>query len=44
MTGWTHDELTQVGAAEELQIAPYRTDDVLRPYSTIWVVRVGDNL
>ena len=29
---------------EEFQIAPYRTDDTLRPWTTIWVLRVGDNL
>jgi hypothetical protein len=45
MTDWTRDELVRIGAADELQIAPYRKgDDTLRPYTTIWVVRVGDEL
>ena len=44
MTGWTADELTRIGAAEELQIASTRPDGSLRPYVTIWVVRAGDEL
>ena len=44
MTGWTSDELTGIGGAEELQIASVRPDGTLRPYVTIWVVRVGDDL
>lgn len=31
-----------IGAADELDIAPIRPDESLRPYTTIWVVRVGD--
>jgi hypothetical protein len=42
MTAWTSDELTKIGAADELQIAPLRADDTLRNPVTIWVVRVGD--
>jgi hypothetical protein len=41
---WNASELAAVGAAEELQIASYRTDGSLRPYVTIWVVRAGDEL
>jgi hypothetical protein len=41
---WTDDELRRVGAATELQIATRRDDGSLRPYITIWTVRVGDNL
>lgn len=41
---WNASELAAVGAAEELQIASYRTDGNLRPYVTIWVVRAGDEL
>jgi hypothetical protein len=41
---WTADELRRVGAAEELQIASRRSDGSLRPFVTIWVVRVGDGL
>ena len=39
---WTAEELQRVGAAEELQITSRRDDGTLRPFVTIWVVRVGD--
>jgi hypothetical protein len=44
MTTWTSDELTEIGAAEELEIASLRRDDSLRKPVTIWVVRHGDDL
>ena len=44
MTTWTSDELTKIGTAEELEIAPLRRDGTLRKPVTIWVVRVGDDL
>lgn len=44
MTTWTSDELTKIGAAEELQIAPRRRDRTLRTPVTVWVVRHGDDL
>jgi hypothetical protein len=44
MSDWTAEELDTIGAAEELQIASLRPDGSLRPYTTIWVVRVGDDL
>src|SRR5215472_5288046 len=44
MTGWTAEELRAIGAADELDIAAMRPDGKLRPYVTIWVVRVGDDL
>ncbi len=44
MTTWTSDELTTIGAAEELRIASLRRDGTLRKLVTIWVVRVGDDL
>jgi hypothetical protein len=44
MDDWTLDELTQLGAAEELQIASRRPDGTLRPSVTIWVVRVGNDV
>jgi hypothetical protein len=44
MPTWTNDELTRVGAADELQLATVRSDGTLRPYVTIWVVRAGDAL
>jgi hypothetical protein len=44
MSAWTREELTKIGAADELQIAPLRRDGTLRNPVTIWVVRVGDDL
>lgn len=44
MTAWTSDELSKIGEAEELQLASIRPDGTLRPYVTMWVVRVGDDL
>ncbi len=44
MATWTSDELNRIGTAEELQIAPRRTDGTLRNPVTIWVVRLGDDL
>lgn len=44
MTAWTSDELSRIGAADELEIAPLRRDGTLRKGVTIWVVRVGDDL
>ena len=44
MTTWTSDELSKIGSADELEIAPLRPDSTLRNLVTIWVVRVGDDL
>ena len=44
MSDWTAAELDRIGAADELQIAALRPDGSLRPATTIWVVRVGDDL
>ena len=44
MTTWTSEELDNIGAAEELQLASLRRDDTLRNRVIIWVVRVGDDL
>lgn len=41
MTTWTSDELDRIGAADELEVSSLRTDGSLRPYVTIWAVRVG---
>jgi hypothetical protein len=41
---WTTEELDRIGTADELQIAALRADGSLDRYTTIWVVRVGDNL
>ncbi|AWB96285.1 DUF2255 domain-containing protein [Agromyces badenianii] len=44
MSDWTVEELDRIDQADELQIASRRRDGSLRPYVTIWVVRVGDDL
>lgn len=44
MSGWTNDELERIGAAEELEIAPLRSDGTRRRPVTIWVVRDGDDV
>lgn len=44
MTAWTSDELSTIGAAEELELASRRRDGTLRNPVTIWVVRQGDDL
>lgn len=44
MTTWTNDELNRIGSAEELEIAPLRSDGTLRKPTTIWVVRVDNDL
>jgi len=44
MRDWTTEELDKIGAADELEIAALRRDGSLRPYTTIWVVQVGDDL
>jgi hypothetical protein len=44
MTAWTSDELSRIGAAEELDLASLRRDGTLRNPVTIWVVRYGDDV
>ena len=44
MSDWTVEELDTIGVADELEIAALRPDGTLRPATTIWVVRVGDDL
>ncbi|MER5180945.1 DUF2255 family protein [Streptomyces sp. NPDC002896] len=44
MTTWTNDELTRIEHAEELQMAPSRSDGAPRTPVPIWVVRDGDDL
>ena len=43
-SGWSSEELERIGRAEELQLASKRGDGSLRPYVTMWVVRVGGDL
>jgi hypothetical protein len=44
MSEWTDNELSRIGAAEELEIASVRRDGTRRKSVTIWVVREGDDL
>ena len=44
MTFWSNTELDKIGNAEELKIAGRKSDDSLRKFTTIWVVRVDENL
>jgi hypothetical protein len=44
METWSGEELTRIGAAEELELTPLRGDGLLRKPVTIWVVRLGDDL
>jgi threonine dehydrogenase-like Zn-dependent dehydrogenase len=41
---WSDDQLRRVGDATELQLAPRRGDGSLRNYTTMWVVRVDEDL
>ena len=41
---WTADELSRIAAADELGVASSRHDGTLRPFVTIWFVRLGDDL
>jgi Uncharacterized protein conserved in bacteria (DUF2255) len=44
MTTWTDEELRRIGEAQELQLASARRDGTMLPYTTMWVVRAGDDL
>jgi hypothetical protein len=44
VNGWTADELAKIGKADELHISSRRADGSLRPFVTIWGVRLGDDL
>lgn len=43
-TAWSSSELERVGGATELRVTSQRADGSLRPFVTIWVVRVDDDL
>lgn len=43
-TGWSDDELSRIGDATELELASRRPDGTLRPATTMWVVRAGNDL
>jgi hypothetical protein len=44
MTAWTDEDLTDIGGADELRIAPRRRDGTLQAPRIIWVVRHGDDV
>ena len=44
MTAWTTEELDRIDSADELEVASLRADGTLRNPTTIWVVRLGDDL
>ena len=44
MAGWTSDEFTKVGGADELQVTSLRSDGRPSSSRTIWVVPYGDDL
>lgn len=44
MSAWSADELDTLGTISEIDIAPRRADGTLWPFTTIWIVRVGDEL
>ncbi len=44
MTAWTAAELDRMDRADELQVSSTRPDGSLRPFVTVWFVRVGDTL
>ena len=41
---WPTEQLERIGHAEELDLASRRPDGTLRPYTTMWVVRVGHDI
>jgi len=44
MNEWSPAELDTIAAADELAIASSRPDGTTEPYTTVWVVRVGNDL
>jgi hypothetical protein len=44
MTAWTADELARIDRAEEIGLASQRQDGSLRSFTTMWVVRCGDDV
>jgi len=44
MTEWTTDELDGIDAADELEITSLRSDGTSRNPTTIWVIRLGDDV
>ena len=44
MNGWTSEELSKIGTAEELRIMSLRRNGTLGSPTIIWVVRHGEDL
>jgi hypothetical protein len=44
MAFWTSEELSKIGAAEEVEIAPLASDGTLRKPVTVWLVSHGGDL
>jgi hypothetical protein len=44
LNDWTSEELTQIAAADELELASRRADGTWRNPVTIWVVQHGEDL
>lgn len=44
VSSWTPDELTRIGQADEVEIAPERGNGTLRRPTTVWVVPHGEDL
>jgi hypothetical protein len=44
MSAWTVDELDRIGSAEEVRLAPRRSDGTPGRSVVVWVVRHGDEL
>ncbi|HEY4751668.1 MAG TPA: DUF2255 family protein [Candidatus Limnocylindrales bacterium] len=44
MAAWATRELERLGGADEVGVASFRPDGSLRPFATIWAVRVGGEL
>lgn len=44
MSRWSASDLTTIGAADEIDVAPDRADHTPGPAVPIWIVRVGDEL
>ena len=41
---WLPEELSRIGDSTELQLASSRPNGTLSPFTTMWVVRSGDDL
>jgi hypothetical protein len=44
VSGWTPDELAAFGGPDEIGISSLRADGTPRPFITIWIARLGDDL